>query len=288
MTEQDLVRFLRDMGVSKIVSSGGNVRGCCPIHGEDNPSFGVSIHKDGHPWNCFACGNSGLTIRSLCAKVWPELSRAEIERKINAYGGAAVVEFPEMEKDVEKVGLHWFRAFAIADELRDIDIETLQEAEIRYYEKGSVLIPYFVGGDLVGVVVYNWNKTTDVKSFALFGFKNRQYVFYPKVSSHKGSLVLVEGFYDTLKVYDSGVDNVAGVGGATITPNQRREISSLTDCCITVMPDKDAGGSTLVTSVVTAFPNHSIFVADQYDGADPGESTYAGISNALKNRRMVI
>lgn len=291
MTETQLVAFLSEMGVKGLISSGGNVRGCCPIHGENNPSFGVSIYKDGHPWNCFSCGNSGLTIRSLCAKVWSDVSKREIERRIDAAGGAVVVEVDKGSVPEEKASLQWFRAFPFQESLRDISAETLRAAELRRYEYGSVLVPYFtcgLGDEFVGVVLYNHAKDTDVKVMPLYKFKHRQHLFRPKMCTTDAPIILVEGVYDALKVYESGFTNVAAVGGATLTNNQQREVGYLSDKTIVVMPDKDAGGSALLNSVLEKFHQHIVFVADKYDGSDPGDSTPEGIKNAVSNKRMIL
>lgn len=88
----------------ELKKSGGNFKACCPIHGENTPSFVVSPSKQ--IWHCFGCGAGGDAIKFV--QEYKKLSFTEaVEQIANDYNFALEYDNTNAnEKDYSRVMEH--------------------------------------------------------------------------------------------------------------------------------------------------------------------------------------
>jgi DNA primase len=81
MTSSDLGALLEELGIDQLRLRNGNWMGCCPVHGERRPSFGIS-ETPPHFFGCFACSAKGTLYTLL--KTHYEWDQAKIEDRIGS------------------------------------------------------------------------------------------------------------------------------------------------------------------------------------------------------------
>src|SRR4051794_13035607 len=64
MEADKLIEWCRKLGIQQLRESQSNIRGCCPYHGENRPSWGISTSEP-HAFGCFACNAKGTLFHLL-------------------------------------------------------------------------------------------------------------------------------------------------------------------------------------------------------------------------------
>jgi DNA primase len=82
----DLVQYVESLGV-KLHKSGHGLRGLCPLHKEETPSF--FVNKEKQWWHCFGCGHGG-NIYELIMLV----NNCSIQEAIGLIGSDPIIPHP--------------------------------------------------------------------------------------------------------------------------------------------------------------------------------------------------
>lgn len=226
MKERELMMLLESLKIRRLRVSGNNVTGCCPIHGERNPSFGVAVHKEHHPYGCFACGAKGSLMQLVATML--SCSFADAKKYILRFGAydldyakqSALLGYADRfaldMADVQLLTNEVMGAFQPPSLMeraillrKGITSEMVAEAGLRS-QRGDQLIvfPWHAGvlGKIVGVTARGYGTSHRVKGLPLLGFTKHRYLYrgtamHPTVAlggDPTGWVIVVEGELDVL------------------------------------------------------------------------------------------
>jgi len=274
-----LPMVLEHYGIQLKKRPGGELVGVCPLHGTanypaDNPTaFGVS--KDGRAWKCFtrcrdpAGGNVlDFVMRKESVDVWqagellaswfPLAENASNARK--ASGANAVNEHGKQPKvkPVNKIldfMLRLQRDVPFLLEAKGLTMNTIKKFGLGYCAKGMhagrIVIPvHNTEGQLVTYAGRSLDQS-EVDEGRKYYFPrtfHKQVELYnlhrvlqiPKLVEKRG-IVVVEGFFDVIKLWQHGVYNAVAIMGTALTHWQEELLLSYTDK-VTLMLDNNTAG----------------------------------------------
>ncbi len=263
--------------------SGANLSGCCPIHNGTNPTqFRVSISKN--VWNCFSeCKHGGnvldfvaekerITVHkaALLIMEWfdlpePDAPAEEDEppcepsapRHSQAPAPTASKATPKPEDATPNAPLK-FRLEHLDGKHpylieRGLTPETIVDFGVGFCAKGMmagrIAIPVHNGeGQVVAYAGRHPGEPPDANTPKYKfppGFKKSQELFnLDRAVKEPGPLVLVEGFFDCMKLHQHGVKKVVALMGSTLSAAQEELIRRHTDRhsqVLVVLDEDDAG-----------------------------------------------
>ena len=261
-----MLQILEHYGLmEKMRRSGDRISGSCPIHkGKNQTAFRVSVEKN--CWNCFSdckCGGNILDFVSrmencdvldaaLLIKGWfkltfPEREDERSERREESRPPQRKAEAPKKdEKPAEpETGENAPLKFALSHlqpehpylNERGLTAETIATFGLGFCQKGimagHVAIPiHNARGELVAYAgrFPGEPPNPDEKYKLPKGFKKSLEVFNLHRASQISTerpLIVVEGFFGCMKLWQSGVQRVVSLMGSTLCEPQAEHISKL-------------------------------------------------------------
>ena len=179
---------------------------CCPFHDEDDPSFGIDLHKG--VYHCFTCSEKGNMVQFVSKlKDIPESEAKEIV--LNEVGFIDLTQIPyslEQFSDEKKLPIEF---------LKQHDIDSLNGLHITF--------PYYDEENNMVRVRYRNNPKSDKRFFWNTGNKLCLYGLWKLQQFDKDYIVLVEGETDSLSLWYHNIPAL-GVPGAA---NFKKEYSKL-------------------------------------------------------------
>lgn len=282
---------------AELQASGEQWRSLCLLHDESTPSMYFSDSKQ--QYHCFGCKAGGDVI-DLVEQV-RNLSFIESLYWLAAEADIDISERPltEEEQALERLRdwcEEWLRQF------RGVPTRLLSAVAQTFgvtYKSGETTLglpgyfdqkPYLLNGTILP-----WR----TPSGRLVGWRVREYegehkqvrgtpndfplgripddtlfgiqVTRSAVADNGGVIVLVEGEYDTMALWNAGVTNVAAMGGSTLTDGQARLLENLHVREAVALFDGDEGGRKAAHAFAEKYWAHDIFfrVAICPTGLDP-------------------
>ncbi|MGC3990843.1 MAG: CHC2 zinc finger domain-containing protein [Chthoniobacteraceae bacterium] len=277
-----MLQVLEHYGVAgEFKHSGDNLSGACPLHDGQNPTqFRISIRKS--CWHCFGRCNAGGNVLDFVARKesvalreaalmlcdWFQLPQGEgssDHRNITTKKEVDVLP-PEKAKTEALPEAEYKPNKPLGFELQHLDSnhsylvergvsqEALLEFGVGYCQKGSmtgrVVIPIHnsegqlvaYAGRLPGIP---GDETPKYKLPP--GFRKAQELFnYHRAvrESHEQPLVIVEGFFDCIALWQAGIRRVVALMGSSLSHHQELLIVQATNpqSRIVVMLDEDEAG----------------------------------------------
>lgn len=321
-TQGQVNDLLNYIGVSKIGAwKGDKISFCCPIHGESNPSCGITLDfnsddiSHGQVFNCFSCGASGNL-------AW--FTFLSLPDKFHNYGEA--VRFLErrygvnVDQPQHKAHRHILNRYGEIDERKDERVvlpkytlapyrcgsetykyffdrgfsrEDLIEYQIgRDIERETVIIPVFWrDGELAGLLgrYISPNRPPNYR-YEIYGKFQRSKLIYPldKVEPDDGVIIVVEGMFDAILLRKWGYKNAVAVMGNSISEAQVDLIAGLCDTVILLF-DCDVRGVNALTSAKKRLKSRVHVKTVTYPinhGKDPGEWGKSVTEDVLKTASM--
>ncbi len=295
---------------------GDSLSGACPLHKGENPTqFRVSVSKN--CWNCFGdCkrgGNvldfvslmEGVTIREAAIRIsdWfnvvsekPTKKAASSEEKQPAPSKDEPAQTPpKAASEAQETGPNKPLGF----ELRNLDPahpylaeRGLSGATIAEFGlgccnngsmKGRIVIPIHNADGKLVAYVGRWpgDPPEDTPKYRLPpGFRKSQELFNldkARLESVEVPLVIVEGFFDAMKLHQFGHRRVVALMGSSLSPTQEELIHRHfgTKARIILMLDEDDAGRTARDEIVTRLAKFAfvrIHVFD-HEGQQPEQLT---------------
>ena len=282
--------------------SGVNYMGCCPFHGEKNPSFSVS--KVRQTYKCFSCGDGGdvisflmkmeglsypETIRHLAAKYHIEIEEVEMtdreradaaereaqlaaleasqlffENELKDGSNTAAISYLEgrgiSRKTLTEFGagyapgqnklIHDLSGRIGMSRLRSVGV--VKEGEHGNYDtfRERITFPFYsVSGKVIGFTGRLLDKDAKAQKYCnteetelfhkggvIFGLKQAK-----REISAKDEVILVEGQFDVMSLYDKGICNAVACSTTSITKEQVKLLLRFTKN-VTIMLDGDEPG----------------------------------------------
>lgn len=304
----DILTYLKSRGIGYQKTFKEAICTCVWCHREKHLYVNV---KNGN-YVCFRCGEHGRKLLGLVAKIEncslseaarfiqrnePEprrnLQPIELRERISALrqkktvDAASYVEVPEEFVPVFDSG-EWLYPTYLKD--RGISRETARDFGVGFCEKGRymnrIVLPYvcpngsgFTARDVTGYAKQKYLNAGGV---------NRRSLFYGwRDENIGGDLVLCEGPFDVLKLYEHGVAAL-GLLGKTLSRGQYSLLTRFPiDTAITVMLDPETRLEPL--NIVKTLSNRfdEIYFAQLPEGIDPGDATSEQVSDALDQSEKI-
>jgi len=228
-----LASVLRQYKVKLRRSGKDQYRGCCPIHrGDGLDSFHVNLARN--VFHCFACGAGGTVLDFVAAMQGCSLFDAAERLQLMTCSSNSTPNGKELVTERRKVssplkfkltGIDCAHPYLAG---RGITEKTAAEFGVGFYAgpglmHGRLVIPiHNADGELVAYCGRSVDQTERryrvppafAKSEILFNMHRAS-------SSWDNSVVVVEGFFDCMKVHQAGVRSVVGLMGSALYEPQR-------------------------------------------------------------------
>ena len=283
---------------------------CCPVHGESNPSMGISAEKQ--VCHCFSCGFAGNFVW-LLFKSQPDRFRSYAEteeyfddryelehhrvseRTLNIPRYETTIE-PKVSKSGSKeIPLYTIAPFKSGKETykyfydRGFDKEDVKEFMIgRDLKSKTVTIPIFNAEDkLVGVIGrYISKNRKHNERYKIYSFE-RGKLTYPlnKFEPINDTMIIVEGSFDAIRMHKLGYKNTPALMSNNMTVEQADLIASLVSTVIYI-GDNDNQGVKAKEENIKMLKDRDIkvLIVDYPDyGKDPCDWKDKDIHNMVKN-----
>jgi len=268
--EQVLLGFYK---LENLKRQGQKLIGPCPVHGGDSPrAFHADLDKN--VWHCFSgCrrGGNQLDLVSLKDKVSIREAALKLQAFCQGQGTPALApaakpeaesQNKEKEEKGEKKREEANRPLSIQLELkhdhphlvqdRGLKAETAELFGVGYCSRGimrgCIAIP--IHDDQGRLVAYAGRrlKPSEVREFGKYKFPKgfrKELVLYnlhrAKKQMAESGLILVEGFFSTLKLHEAGLTNVVASMGCSLSEKQAELLKGAKD--LTVLFDGDEAGN---------------------------------------------
>lgn len=172
---------------------------------------------------------------------------------------------------------------------RGIKPETAQAFGVGHYPGNSSVIkdPYRMvipirnaKGELVAYVGRALDDTADKYHFPSGFHKTLELFNLHRVSDQVSTVLVVEGFFDALKLYQAGYQNVVGLMGCTMSKYQEDELARFQN--VILMLDGDKAGREGAQAILQRLSHRTfVKVIDLPDGAQPDGLSSAKIKEII-------
>lgn len=253
-----------------------------PEHDDKNPSLRIDkVSGIGH---CFACGFS-LNIFTYYNKT-PNVLNIKLE---------------EVKDKIKRImyEMHGINipsdAVYIKEELRGISAETIQKFKFFTVENKLVdgtdlseyiLVPLYDAGKLMALI--GRHKLQDGKPKYKFWPRKAIIPIFPDLYVENNSLVIVEGMFDALYLWDNGLKNVHCCFGTDSFISRFRDFEASFKVAgvskFFIMFDGDAAGRSSAEKTKTFLEKHGYLaeVIELGDGIDPSDLDYEQVQETIK------
>jgi DNA primase len=276
---------------------------CCPFHGETNPSMGVSVVKQGHPWGCFACGIKGRTVVSFISQ-YLSINTIEAQVFANKFG---IVELPDEDYILDREEFRERQELEFQHFVEENYDETyipsrgrlryhnlpdkiLREAKIGYDTLSGAFIapwPKPVGRGRFGFTFHGGSEKIKTRPLGMFNFKEHLYHPFPSAIHSSKEIVVVEGMADALAVACAGHRNVVAIAGTILTDKQAAEFKRLSVSCVITLFDPDFAGRKVILDFTSKLGGLWVFEG-RLEKNDPADSSKEEIKSAIRDARLII
>jgi DNA primase len=250
-----LAPLLRHYQVKLHRSGRDRYRGCCPIHGGDSrDAFHANLTKN--VFQCFACGAGGTVL-----DFWAAMDRCNLQEAAGKLASQTAAlrqptlacAKPLVSKKMKPLSPLGFSLRGIDSAhpylaARNIDIATAEEFGIGFYSGPGIfsrrlVIPiHSERGELVAYCGRAVDGSQPRYRFpAAFAKSQVLFNFHRAAATAKSVVVVVEGFFDCMRLRQAGVRSVVELMGSALYPPQQRILLQRFQRVI-LMLDGDAAG----------------------------------------------
>ena len=280
-----LASLLRQCQVKLRCSGRDQYRGCCPIHGgEGREAFHANLSRN--VFHCFACGAAGTVLDFVAAM--EQCSLREAAMKLACFIALAPAPAGPKQLVTRKSNSSAPLGFTLRGvdtahpylAARGIRTPTALQFGVGFYRgsgifAGRLVIPiHNERGELAAYCGRAVDGTQPRYRFPA-GFAKSEFVFnlHRAAAAGQSTVVVVEGFFDCLKVYQAGVTAVVALMGAELYEAQKRALLRQFQNII-LMLDGDTAGR-CATAAITAQlrPYTTVHVIHLADGVQPDQLT---------------
>jgi DNA primase len=269
-------------------------RGCCPIHrGEGREAFHVNLARN--VFHCFACDAGGTVLDFVAAM--EGCSLVEAARRLQAMTCSSDPWTPNGKELVTKrrrvplplnftlTGIDCSHPYLVG---RGITEKTAVEFGVGFYAgpglmHGRLVIPiHNVDGELIAYCGRSVDQTQPryrlpsafAKSEILFNMQRA-------AAGMENSVVVVEGFFDCMKVHQAGIRSVVGLMGSVLYEPQRQALLERFRHIILLLDGDPAGHKAAIVIAQQLRPHCHVRVVSLPDGVQPDQLPAEDIGNVL-------
>lgn len=293
--QMPLVTVLERYRIGELRPSGINqLRGRCPLHaGEGRDTFHVNTAQQ--VFHCFSCGAGGSVLDLVAALEHCDLRQAA-QKLLDWRGAPATAARPRevtVTKKRESIPPLSFRLRGVDPrhpylKSRGISETTAAEFGVGFYSgpglmSGRLAIPIDdEGGRLVGYAGRSLDRSEPRYKFPV-GFPKSKLLF----NLHRGSasdglaVIVVEGFFDCLKVHQAGFRSVVALMGCCLYERQRYLLAQRFRE-IVLMLDGDLAGRQAAAAIADRVsPDCSVRKVELADNTQPDQLSEQSLRQIL-------
>ena len=238
---------LQRYGVQKITRTGDGFMACCPFHDDKNPSFSIS---DTGLWLCFACSEKGNMYQFHERLGGGKMDWQETLRAMGAQLGA----LPYIKKSQPKRSVAYeplpkgFKAYESVGGVPPYISNRLKWDTILQFglgacpvppNSGRCVIPIQLAGKVVGYHSRALDLEIEPRYYNPKGFEIKDHVFNLDSCKKGGEVIVVEGAFNAMSMWEKGFPNTAAVFGTKFTPRQIGRIFSISPSSVVICFDRD-------------------------------------------------
>jgi DNA primase len=289
---------LRYYQVPNLRRQHGQLQGRCPIHrGQRDDSFRASLSKNA--FQCFACQAHGNVMDFVAAM--EKCSLREAACKLQQWFGPWVAlprsAATEGELVREKEGnTNAPLPFALtgADHShpylaqRGVDRATATEFGIGFYDR-----PGLMNGRIV-IPIHNWRGELVAYAGRAVDGRNPKYKLpggfrkslelynlHRATATGSPTVIVVEGYFDCVRVHQAGLPWVVALMGSSLSPEQERILAERFARVILMLDGDDAGRTATQTIRAKLLKHCEALTLAVRDGAQPDQLSVAEVRNLL-------
>lgn len=315
--------IVRYYGITTMKRDGAKLVGPCPVHGGDSPrAFHADL--DRNVWHCFSqCqkgGNQldfvalkeGIGIREAALRLQAFLEGSPGPRPApTAVPNPALTTPPvaraptqpttaspasdEESNPVLTIKLDLKGDHPHLVEHRKLRVDTIERFDIGYCGRGilrgMIGIPiHDEDGDLVAYAGRRL-KPSDIREFGKYklpkGFKKERVLYnYHRAKGNPAGLVLVEGFFSVMKLYEAGFENVVASMGVELSDHQVARLRSAPEVIILFDGD-EAGRRGAAAAAEKLAPHTLVRIAQLPTGLEPDDLSAKALRWLLNGMRAL-
>ena len=249
-----LIDKFKELGYDPIPQATG-FKICCPFHTEQTPS--CSVDEANGFFKCFGCGESGsikLLLSKLGIESFYEVDLLELKKvKLMNKLADALSEFTVYPSNAQPIN-YKFRNIT-PETFKNFSAYTLNNTD-------SIYFPIHFRGKSKGYIEY------DVNNGYINHFTSGYIPFnIDKVSS--SSIILVEGVFDALSVYQVGYKNVMASLSASYSKSIIKWLKRINAVNLQILYDGDDAGYRGAKNLHVIYPDSTIIKMSE--GRDPND-----------------
>ena len=272
-------------------------RGCCPIHrGQGREAFHVNLARN--LFHCFACDAGGTVLDFVAAM--EGCSLVEAARKLQAMtcssdpwkstpNGKELVTKRRMVSlplNFTLTGIDCSHPYLAR---RGITQKTAVEFGVGFYAgpglmHGRLVIPiHNADGELVAYCGRSVDQTQPRYRLPS-GFTKSEILFnlHRVAAGMENSVVVVEGFFDCMKVHQAGIRSVVGLMGSALYAPQRQALLERFRHIILMLDGDPTGRKATIVIAQQLQPHCHVRVVSLPDGVQPDQLPAEDIGSALQ------
>ena len=294
-----LESVLRHYHVELRRSGKDQYRGCCPIHrGEGREAFHVNLARN--VFHCFACDAGGTVLDFVAAMEGCSLIEAARRLQAMTCSSDPWKSTPKGKELVTKrrrvplplnftlTGIDCSHPYLAR---RGITEKTAVEFGVGFYAgpglmHGRLVIPiHNADGELIAYCGRSVDQTQPRYRLPS-AFAKSQILFnmHRAVAGMEGSVVVVEGFFDCMKVHQAGNRSVVGLMGSALYEPQRQALLERFQHIILLLDGDPTGRKATIVIAQQLRPHCHVRVVLLPDGVQPDQLPVEDIRNFLEPR----
>jgi DNA primase len=293
--------LLRQYHVELRRSGRDQYRGCCPIHGgQSRDAFHVNLTKN--VFHCFACGAGGTVLDFVAAMDHCSLREAALKLTHGNTGlGSSTASCPT-QLVTKKSKLLSPLGFALRGvdshhpylAKRGITTSTAERFGIGFYRgagifSGRLVIP--IHDERGQLVAYSGRAVDANEPRYRFpsGFAKSEvlYNLHRATAAGHQTVVIVEGFFDCLKLHQAGIYSVVALMGSALYETPQQALLQRFHRVV-LMLDGDVRGRRATTDIACRLQaGCSVQVVSLPEGMQPDQMSTDEIRHALLSRRAI-
>jgi DNA primase len=296
-----LAPLLRRYQVKLRRSGPDQYRGCCPIHGgQGRDAFHANLTRN--IFHCFSCGAGGSVLDFVAAM--EKCSLREAALKLASETAAPVPPVTEAPAARQLVTRKSKVPGPLGFALRGVDrshpylaSRGIQKATAEHFGIGWYRGPGIFSGRLVipihnerGELIAYCGRAVDDAGQPRYrfpsGFPKSEVLFnlHRAAATGRQAVVVVEGFFDCLKVHQAGVPTVVALMGAALYESQQRALLQHFQHVILMLDGDPAGRLATANLTPTLRPHISVEVIHLPDGVQPDQLSSDALRELLQTR----
>jgi DNA primase len=258
-------QVLRSYRVDWLRRSGAQqYRGRCPIHqGQGQDAFHANFGQN--VFHCFACGAGGNVLDLVAAMEGCSIREAALRLRASRISGSAAASQPEQRQLVtKKRTINSPLSFSLTLDRRHsyltrrgIDAATADRFGVGYYSGGGLMsgrIAIPIHDEHGQLVAYCGRAIDGAAPRYRFpaGFQKSHVLFnyHRALEASSNSLIVVEGFFDCMRVHRAGFPCVVALMGARLSRAQRDLVTDRFSSVVLLL-DGDQTGRTATAQIAS-------------------------------------